>query len=242
MTAADDLRDELATCTRILAMQGLIGLFGHISVYRPREKTIWITPGSGSDKARLQGSDTIAVTLEGEPRERGTTPPIEWPIHTALHAARADALAVAHLHAPYATLFALAERPFEPITLQGTIFSGGLPRYPEPHLVTTPERGERLREAIGSKRAVLMRGHGIVVVGRSLAEVLYASLILEDEAKKAWQAAVLGRLLPLTPQECGAFGAEVDFERRASRAWAYFSLLESRWDRQPNTGRVELFP
>ncbi len=49
MTPEKDLREQLATCTRIFAMQGLIGLFGHVSVYQPESKTIFVTPGSGSD-------------------------------------------------------------------------------------------------------------------------------------------------------------------------------------------------
>ena len=54
---------------------------------------------------------------------------MEWPIHTAIHGARADALAVAHLHTPYATLFAIAKREFHPVTLQGAVFAEGVPLY-----------------------------------------------------------------------------------------------------------------
>ena len=45
MQSETDLRDQLATCTRIFAMQGMIGLFGHVSVYQPETKSIFITPG-----------------------------------------------------------------------------------------------------------------------------------------------------------------------------------------------------
>lgn len=242
MASENDLRDELATCTRLFAMHGMIGLFGHISVYQPETKTIFITPGSGSDKATLRAEDILAVRLDGQPLDDKKLPPVEWPIHTSLHAARADALAVAHLHTPYATLFAIAERDFEPVTLQGAIFSDGVPLYNDAHLVTTPERGEKLRAAMGMKRAVLLRGHGIVVAGKSLAEVLYASLILEDDAKKTLQAVSLGPVGHLTPEDSRSFESEMNFDRRAKRAWDYYSLIEKRWDRQPASGKIELFP
>lgn len=110
MSSEEDLREQLATCTRIFAMQGLIGLFGHVSVYQPETKTVFVTPGSGSNKSRFGAGEMIPIDLDGKPKAGNAPPPIEWPIHTALHRARADALAVAHLHTPYATLFAIAKR------------------------------------------------------------------------------------------------------------------------------------
>ena len=93
MTPERDLREQLATSTRIFAMQGLIGLFGHVSVYQRDTKTIFITPGSGSDKPHFQETDMIPIHLDGTPLDGKTQPPVEWPIHTALHGARTDALA-----------------------------------------------------------------------------------------------------------------------------------------------------
>lgn len=242
MSDENALRAELATSARIFAMQGLLGLFGHVSAYHPETGRILITPGMGSDKANLSPADILVIDRDGQTLEGGGQPPVEWPIHTALHTAREDALAVAHLHSPFATLFAIARREFQPVTLQGAIFDGGVPLYKEAQLITTPARGKRLQEVMGGKRAALLRGHGIVVAGKNLQEVLFASLILEDDAKKSVQAATLGELGFLTPEECHAFGAEIALERRARRAWDYFSRLEARWDRQPATGKAELFP
>src|SRR6476661_1889867 len=242
MIQEQDLREQLALCTRIFAMQGMIGLFGHVSVYQPETKTVFITPGMGSDKGSLKAEEMVATDLAGKPLAGKEGPPVEWPIHTALHGARADALAVAHLHTPFATLFAIAKRKFQPVTLQGAIFGDGVPLYPEAQLITNPARGDALLKVIADKRAVLLRGHGIVVAGKNLQEVLYTSLVLEDDAKKSWQAATLGEVGTITEEECRAFGAEIALERRAQRAWNYFASLEARWDHQPATGRSELFP
>src|ERR1044071_2628885 len=242
MATEYELRGQLATCTRIFAMQGMIGVFGHVSVYQPETKRVFITPGMGSDKGSLRAEDMVPCDLDGKPLTGKEGPPVEWPIHTTIHGARPDALAVAHLHTPYATLFAIAKRQFQPVTLQGAIFADGVPLYPEAQLITTPARGTTLLKVINDKRAVLLRGHGIVVVGKNLPEVLFASLVLEDDAKKTMQAATLGEIETLSAEQARAFNAEIDLERRAERAWNYFSSVEARWDRQPGTGRVELFP
>lgn len=236
MTTEAILREKLATCTRIFAMQGLLGLFGHVSVYMPESKRVLISPGMAGDKATTRAADLLALDLDGNVLEGEGQLPIEWPIHTALHRARPDALAVAHLHAHHATLFAIAKREFRPVTLQGSLFGDGVPLYTEAKLIKTPALGQQLLEVIGNKRAALLRGHGIVVASRDLEEVLFASLILEDDSRKAMQAATLGELGFISPEECRAFEADVDLQRRAHRAWNYFARLEARWDRQPATG------
>ena len=234
------LREKLATSTRIFAMYGMIGMFGHISVYQPDSGRILITPGGASDKATTQAGDILAIDLSGEVLEGEKQRPIEWPIHTALHSTRADAISVAHLHAPYATLFAIARREFRPVTLQGAIFGEGVPLYPEANLVKTTTQGQQLAEVMGDKRAVLLRGHGIVVAGKDIEEMLFASLIMEDDSRKAMQAATLGELGFISPEECRKFEADVDLHHRAHRAWNYLIRQEARWDRQPGTGAGSL--
>src|SRR5205823_3413419 len=135
--------------------------------------------------------DHFVFALDGRILEGEGRPPLEWPIHTAIHAARPDARAVAHLHSPFATLFAVAHREFRPVLIPGGLFADGVPIYAERRLITTPERGQRLMEVLGHRRAVLLRGHGVAVAGVDLQEVLYASIMLEDNARAAVQAAAI---------------------------------------------------
>ena len=69
MTSEKDLREQLTTCTRIFAMQGMIGVFGHVSVYQPETKRVLITPGMGSDKGSLRPEDMVPTDLDGKPLE-----------------------------------------------------------------------------------------------------------------------------------------------------------------------------
>lgn len=242
MAAEAELKEQLATCARIFAMQGLLGLHGHVSVYQPESKRMLITPGAGSDKANLRAEHMVAADLDGRPADGKGRPPLEWPIHTALHAARPDALAIAHLHPPYATLFSIAKREYRPVTMHSGIFGKGVPLYPEPHLITTRERGEKLRRAIGDRRAAFQRAHGVTVVARNLAELLHTTLALENDALKTLEAQSLGEVATLGADEMAALEQEITMEMVAPRTWSYFSTLEARWDRQPGSGRSALFP
>src|SRR3970040_992733 len=79
MTAESDLREKLAACARIYAMQGMLGLFGHVSAYDPEAGKIFITPGMGSDKAQLRATDMVVMDLDGKVVEGDGRPPVAWP-------------------------------------------------------------------------------------------------------------------------------------------------------------------
>ena len=241
MATETELREQLATCARIMAMQGLLGLHGHISVFEPETQRMLISPGAGSDKANLRAEDMVLAGLDGKGLE-GKRPPLEWPIHTALHAARSDALAIAHLHPPYATLFSISQREYRPVTMHSGLFGKGIATYREAHLITSVERGEKLRQAIGDKRAAFQRAHGITVVARNIAELLHITLCLENDALKTLQAASLGELGTLNAEEMAVLEKEITLDMVAPRTWTYFTTLEARWDRQPGSGPSALFP
>ena len=238
MTTETVLRDKLATCTRIFAMQEMIGLFGHISAYDPSTQRVYLSPGMGAEKSTAAAGDMMVSDLDGKILEGGERLAAEWPIHTVLHGSRSDALAVAHLHAPYSTLFSISERPFRPVTLQGSIFDGEIPLYTEPQLVRSIAQGQSLARVLGDRPALFMRGHGIVVVARDVEQMMFCSLALEDEARKQVEAATLGAYHCLTHHECEAFEGKQALPDRAQRAWSYYCKLEHRWDKNPGTGRV----
>src|SRR5581483_8543108 len=104
-SAEDEAREKLATCARALARIGAIGLGGHISLRIPDSDLILITPGGGLDKTRLTAEHMITMDATGKRVAGPYNPPLEWPIHTAVHAAPSDLDSVAHLHAHWSQLF-----------------------------------------------------------------------------------------------------------------------------------------
>jgi ribulose-5-phosphate 4-epimerase/fuculose-1-phosphate aldolase len=238
MTTETELREKLAACTRIFAMQEMLGLFGHISVFDPKEKRVYMSPAMGFDKASVTADDIVVGDLTGKAFSASQRFALEWPIHMALHSSRDDAIAVAHLHAPYATAFSVSKQAFRPITLQGTYFARGVPIYHEPQLITTMDMGRNMAKAMGDHPAIFLKGHGIALAARSIEEMLYGSLILEDEATKHAMAGSLGEFHCFGVEDAEKFGGAVKFAERGVRCWNYYCKLEHRWDRNPGTGKV----
>jgi ribulose-5-phosphate 4-epimerase/fuculose-1-phosphate aldolase len=76
---------------------------------------------------------------------------------------------VAHLHPQFATAFTIAGRPLVPVFQLGAVFPiEGLPVYDDPDLIKTDPEGDAVARVLGSGRAVLLRGHGVVVVGEDV--------------------------------------------------------------------------
>jgi L-fuculose-phosphate aldolase len=241
MSREAELREKIATLTRIFAMRGLLGLHGHISAYDPDTDRMYICPGFGWDKANTRAEDLFVFNLKGEVLEgQGRRVPLEWPIHTALHAARPDVLAVGHLHSPFATAFAVTRRELRPVLISGALFAAGVPTYSDQHLITTPDRGRAVADLIGKGRAALLRNHGTVVAAADPEELLLASLLLEDNARAAVEAAALGELDFLEREQSMMAEADARISDRARLAWGYFAQMEARWDRQPAVGSSPL--
>jgi ribulose-5-phosphate 4-epimerase/fuculose-1-phosphate aldolase len=230
----DAAREQLATCTRIFAMHGLLGMFGHISVFLPETRRVVICPGSGAEKCDVRAEDMLVLALDGTLLDGRHTIPREWPIHTEVHQARPDALAVAHCHAHESTLFAIAQRELRPVTMSGAIFGDGVPVYPRVEFVDSVAAGRRIVAALGDRRA-LLRCHGTVSVGSSIEAMLHTAFILEDNARKLLEALPLGAVAPLAREECLALEPGYP-EARARAHWAYLAADEQRWDRQRATG------
>src|SRR5256885_1212519 len=116
-TAEAQAREKLATCARALARLDCLGLGGHVSLRIPDSDLILITPGGGLDKLKLTADHMVTMDAAGKHVGGPYSPPLEWPIHTAVHAARPELDSVAHLHPHWSTIFAISKRPLEPVLM-----------------------------------------------------------------------------------------------------------------------------
>jgi L-fuculose-phosphate aldolase len=233
--AEEEAREKLALCARALARIDCLGLGGHVSLRIPDSDLILITPGGGLDKLKLTAADMVTMDATGKHVGGPYPPPLEWPIHTAVHAARPELDSVAHLHPHWSTIFSVLDRPMEAVLLGAARLGGPLPWFEVPKLVTTPDLGEQLRGALGSAAAVLMRWHGSTVVGDTIEEMFERARVIEDNARLYWEASLIGKVVPV-PTELG--GPQV---RGASRTLGYYANLEAPADAQRwiGTERVE---
>jgi ribulose-5-phosphate 4-epimerase/fuculose-1-phosphate aldolase len=220
-------RAQLAQCGRALHRLDLFGLAGHVSLRVPESPLILITPGGGLDKARLSAADLVLIDADGK-RVVGEHPvPWETPIHTAIHAARPALAAVGHLHAHWSTVFSVVDRPLDVVLNYAVPLRGPVPRYEDPWWVTTPQQAAALVAALGDAPAVLMRGHGITVVGETLAALFYAAMALEENARVLWEASALGAPRPIPADQLPAMADTLETVRADERALQYFANLEA---------------
>jgi ribulose-5-phosphate 4-epimerase/fuculose-1-phosphate aldolase len=189
------LADELRFGTRLL-FQELGDPWGHIAVRLPKEsgrdgfllKHVRVTPPPGNPHAIMM-FDYDGKVIEGDRRV-----PWELPLYTAIFKSRPDVQSVIHTHPLIATALSMAGKTVFAITHQSAPFEHGVPIYGG-DMVNTEELGEGLAETLGTRPAALLKGHGAVVVGSSIAHAVQSTLYLEQAAQQQIWAATLG-----TPQ------------------------------------------
>ncbi len=191
MQDLDSLKADLATAVRLLTTEGLMDFNGHLSVRTPDDPNkILINPRHVSRTA-VTANDIVTTDLRGKPLD-AKEPPSETPIHTAIYRLRPEVVSVAHIHPTIATAFSIAQVPIVPVFTLGCLLGDGVPVFDKPDLVRSDALGDELAEVLGAHRAALMRGHGAVVVGESVAACFTACIWLEENAKKQLLARQLG--------------------------------------------------
>lgn len=219
-----ELRCKTATITRMLNMQGSIGMFGHVSVRVPGTNRILLSPGGGIEKSTVRPEDVFVFDIDGdiiEKPEHGHVP-IEWRIHTRIHRDRPEAMCIAHLHARHATVLGIAGREIVPVFLHGAFLRAGVPTWNNPRLVMNDEQAADLSRTLGDKLAVQMRGHGSVVVGESAEAAFFAATFLEENACKQLEAEAAGGAVPLDPDEALDCANGTYNQRLFDLLWSYY--------------------
>jgi ribulose-5-phosphate 4-epimerase/fuculose-1-phosphate aldolase len=212
-------RDVISAC-RILSQQKLVFGFGHVSARIPDTDRFLLTPRVSL--ALVAEKQLLTVNLKGEVTGGKAPAPFEAWLHTAILKANPKVNAVTRIHARIANMFSVTDRKLEPVHNHGSFFSGGVPVFQKPDLISTPSLGEELAATLGDKPAVLLRGNGQVTVGRTIPEAVMMAIYLEEAAEVLFGALQIGTPIVLTRDESKVRQAEalppVDLER----AWNYY--------------------
>ena len=214
------LRQDVVSACRILSLQKLVQGFGHVSARIPNSDRFLMTPRISL--AMITEEALLTMNLKGEIVEGQHPAPFEAWLHTAIMKAKPGVNAITRIHARVANMFSVTDRKLEPVHNHGSFFSGGVPVFHTPDLISNPNLGEAVAETLGSKPAVLLRGNGQVTVGRSIPEAVMMAIYLEEAAEILYGALQIGKPIPLSAQESAQRQIEalppVDLER----AWNYF--------------------
>lgn len=195
-TQRSNVRDVVDAC-RILANAGLAELYtGHVS--RRSDSGVLIPAHRHADGLGLESMTedaVIEVALDGEPADPEVEPPSEFVIHAGILTARSDVTSVVHSHPLYATGLSVSGTRLEPLTLDAAFFGGPVSVHdPGPRLIHDPRDGAALAEQLGEGEAILIRGHGAVTVGTSVAAATTRMYLLERAARLQYIAAQFGGL------------------------------------------------
>jgi ribulose-5-phosphate 4-epimerase/fuculose-1-phosphate aldolase len=241
----DDLRYELALASRILANEGVLDAFGHVSLRHPREPGRFLLSRSRSPQL-VEPGDVLEYTLDSQPVKPSPVKLFaERVIHGCIYQARPDVMAVCHHHAAAVLPFAIAGVPIVPVFHLGAAAGETIPFWDQQDefgdtnlLVVKPEEGRSLARALGGHAAVLMRHHGATVVGADLRELVSRSVFMCQNALYQLQAHLLGKVVPLTSGETRLAGSINALPNVVGRTWEYWSVrLEEAGRMPPRPGR-----
>ena len=216
-----DQKSLLAKCCRMLEASGLIDFSGHVSA-RISDKSFFIN-SHGKSRIEVTPEDLVETDLDGSPRKQGAAVPSEVFIHSSIYRARRDVNAIAHLHSPAVISLSTARRPIFPAIFQGTLFADGIPIYEDARHVNTPLRGNRLAEALGKARVVVMRSHGSAVVADSIKRLFFACIYFEKNAQRLLEAYNAGNPEPLSSEEIQEGKVALMRERIMDKVWDYYA-------------------
>jgi HCOMODA/2-hydroxy-3-carboxy-muconic semialdehyde decarboxylase len=189
---------DLVIAYRILAEHGIIDAYGHISIRSPSNpERFWMARSIAPEL--VTEADMMEFDLNSEPVDaQGRSPVLERYIHGEVYKARPEVMAVVHNHSPSVIPFCCTNTSLRPIFHMSAFIGLGVPnweireaREDSDMLVRDTYLGQSLAKKLGQHPAALMRGHGAVVVGESLAVAVGRSVYLEQNARMQFQAEML---------------------------------------------------
>ena len=246
MSKLDFILEELVTANRILANEGIVDSFGHVSARNPDNPQHYLLSRARAPE-RIERDDIVEYTFDGTAiDERGRAPYLERFIHGAIYEARPDVHSVVHNHSPSTIPFGVTSKKLKPLLHMCASMGHEVPVW-DSHdkfgdtalLVSDMAMGRDLAHLIGPRPTTLMRGHGATVVGRSVRHAVFVSVYLELGAKLQMQAMAMslgdmGEIKFLTPGEVDKIIGRVT-PYTLNRAWENWARRAGR-EMQPEAG------
>jgi HCOMODA/2-hydroxy-3-carboxy-muconic semialdehyde decarboxylase len=227
-TATEGLKtalDELVTANRILAREGVVDSFGHVSIRHPANPNRYLMSRARAPEC-IELEDLMEFALDGTAVDAGDRKGYsERFIHGGVYETRPEVHAVVHHHSPSVIPFGVTGTPLRPLLHMCASMGTDIPTWDSRTgfgdtnlLVTNMDMARDLARTLGSRPVALMRGHGCVIAGGSLREVVFNAVYLELNADLQMKAHALGTITFLSDGEVQAI-----LSTRASftyeRAW-----------------------
>jgi ribulose-5-phosphate 4-epimerase/fuculose-1-phosphate aldolase len=220
---------DLVIANRILAREGIIDDFGHVSMRHPDRPDRYLLSRSRSPEI-VAVEDIVEFTLEGDPVYPQTRHLYsERALHGAIYMARPDVNAVAHHHARSILPFTVTDLPLRPMFHMASVIGNEVPKWDSQGefgdtnmLIDDLPKGHSLAKALGGGTTAILRGHGSVCVAHSVAAVCFISIYLAENAKVLLETLPYGEPTYLTPGEVERTAKMLLGEMPLNRAWSYY--------------------
>lgn len=239
MTKLDALLEDLVIANRILAHEGVVDGYGHVTVRHPERPDRFFMSRSRSPEL-VTLDDLMEFDLDCNPiDQRGRVMYGERPIHGAIFQARPDVGSVVHNHAHEVIPYSVTKEPMRQIIHTAGGMGHHVPVW-DIHddfgdtdmLVRNMQQGKSLAKTLGDNAAVLMRGHGCTVTGKTIRDAVRVAVYLMVNARLQTEAMRLGDVTFLTEGEMTATAEMSASPLAMDRIWEYWT---QRSGYSPNT-------
>jgi len=231
MSDIDALINELVLANRILASQGVVDAFGHVSARNPDNPKRFFLSRSRSPE-QVEHFDIMEFDFEGKATDGRSDPAYhERFIHCGVYEAYPAINAVVHSHALEVLPFSISSVPLRPCIHTASACGETIPVWDIREkfgdtgmLVANVEHGRDLAKAMAGNKIALMRGHGFTAAGRTLGEVLKLSIYVPQNARVQKEAMQLGGEVKfMSPGELAMREADVPGGKDLYRAMSYWA-------------------
>ena len=202
MTHAE-IKEKMIWAGKVLVNEGQDDFTrGHISFRLPDDKGRFFMKAHSIGLDEITMQNIITVDLDGNVVAGNARRHSEVYIHSEIFKARDDINCVIHTHPTYSIALSATGRPMKCYSQPGALFYEALGTYADTiNLIRTPAMGEGVARALGKGRAVLLKNHGVVVTGASIAEAVIGTIMLENGAMVQLVAEAAGELAPEFPRD-----------------------------------------
>jgi len=226
----EQTRVDVALGNRILAHEGILDAFGHVSIRNPNNPDRYFLSRSRSPEL-VEPGDVLEYDLDSNPiKPTKDRLYAERVIHGEIYKVRPDVMAVVHHHAPAIMPFVIAGVDLLPVMHLGAVIGEKVPTWDQYDefgdtnlLVVKPEEGASLARALGDAPLVMMKAHGATVVGSNVQELVFRTIYSCRNAEYQFLANMLGNVTTLRPGEVEK-GAQIHSMPTSSfRTWEYWN-------------------
>jgi ribulose-5-phosphate 4-epimerase/fuculose-1-phosphate aldolase len=204
MTAAEwEARQQLAACYRVFDFMGWSEMiYNHITLKIPGEEGAFLINPYGLHFSEVCASNLVKIDIDGNKLDDSPYPVNRagFVQHALFHRHLPDAHCIAHTHTTAGMAVSSVEGGLRAVNFYACNFEGNLAYHDFEGVTVRDEEGERLLANLGDKRAMLLRNHGILVMGRSVPEAFVKHWALQRACEIQLATASMGQPIEVSPE------------------------------------------